>query len=315
VLKVLPWLATIGIAWSLGCFYNVFYGGELSWLRKVYFEKIGFLDNIKAPQRIIFIGGSGVQYSIEAEKVERELGIQAFNFGLQGDLGLNVIFETILPKIRPNDIVVIVPEYLMLLDEDGFGKGNTLFGSGTFGLAIGKPGLGGVSLPTLVEDTWSLGVPGLPVLAKSAIDLVEKGRLTGYFSDPFTEKGDYTIVKTRVRRWDQMTIDNTISDHSYQRLQQFRQELEAKGAHLIIALSWVYVDTKDPATVKNVTTAAKRLAEIAPTLYNPETLNIKNDSSLFADTHYHLLPHARTLRTEELIKQLRPLIKSMPQSP
>lgn len=309
---LLPWAASIGVAWTLGFIYNVYYGGELSWLRKYYWNKVGLLNNINAPRRIIFVGGSGVQYSISAQEIERELGIPAFNFGLQGDIGFNVIFPTILEQVKPNDIVILSPEYLMLLDEDGFGKGKTLFGSGTFGVAIGKPGIGDLDLKTLVEDTWSLGVIGLPAVVKSSLDLIEKGELKGYFSDPITKTGDYTFVKSRIRRWDRMTIDETVSEHSLRRIEQFKRELEAKGARLIITLSWVQVDTKDPTTIENVRDTAKKLEAIAPTLYNKETLNLSSDSSIFADTHYHLLPPGRAVRTEELAKQLRSVIDSHP---
>ena len=34
-LKILPWLIATVAAWSLGFAYNVFYGGDLSWLRKM----------------------------------------------------------------------------------------------------------------------------------------------------------------------------------------------------------------------------------------------------------------------------------------
>jgi hypothetical protein len=46
-----------------------------------------------------------------------------------------------------------------------------------------------------------------------------------------------------------------------------------------------------------------------PLIYNPKTLNLQTDSSLFADTHEHLLPEARIRRSRELVQQLRPIIQ------
>jgi hypothetical protein len=37
--NIFPWLASLGVAWSIGFVYNVIYGGELSWLRMMYEEK------------------------------------------------------------------------------------------------------------------------------------------------------------------------------------------------------------------------------------------------------------------------------------
>lgn len=313
--KLLPWVLSAGIAWSLGFLYNVRYGGELSWLRRVYEQKVTLLNGVNAPGRIILMGGSGVQYSINSEELEKQLGIPVFNFGLQGDIGLNVLCSMMLEKIKPNDIVVLIPEYLMLMDDDGFGEGDTLFGSGTFGLAIGKPGLGGLGGKKLAADAWSLGVPGLKVLTKSAVELVETGKMTGYFSDPITERGDPTFVKLRKGKWWKMTFGQSVSAHSLERIEKFRKELEARGAHLVVSLSWVYTDINDPKTVENIRVSAEKLEQIVPTVYDKNSLNLKDDPSIFADTHYHLLPEPRLVRSRELAEQLRPVIKQFIQSP
>jgi hypothetical protein len=313
--KLLPWVLSAGVAWSLGFLYNVRYGGELSWLRRVYEEKVTLLNQIDAPGRIIFAGGSGVQYSINSEYVEKHLGMPVFNFGLQGDIGLNVTSAMILEKVKPNDIVVLIPEYLMLTDEDGFGQGETLFGSGTFAWAIGKPWLGGLGVKKLVEDAWLLGVPGLKILTRSAVQLAEQGKVTGYFSDPITGQGDPTFVKPRVGKWWKMTVREPVSRHSLQRIEQFQQELAAKGAHLVVSLAWLYADTEDPETRENVRLSAEKLEKIVPTVYNKENLNLKGDASIFADTHYHLLPPARLVRSQELVEQLKPVLKEFKPSP
>jgi len=313
--KLLPWVLSFSTAWFLGFLYNVQYGGELSWLRRLYEQKVTYLNEIHSPGRVILLGGSGVHYTVNSEYMEKELGVPVFNFGLQGDIGLNVICPMILDKVKKGDTIVLIPEYLMLTDEDGFGQGEGLFGSGPFGLAIGKPGLGGLNLKKLAEDTWLLGVPSLRALTKSAVELVEKGKVTGYYADPITKEGDPTFIKPRTGKWWKMKVDKPISPHSLKRIEQFRQELEAKGAHLVISLAWLYADTEDPKTRENVRLSAEALEKIAPTVYNKENLNLKDDSSLFADTHYHLLSRGRLLRSQELVEQLKPVIKQFIQSP
>lgn len=305
-----PWLATVGVAWSLGFFYNVHYGGELKWLLQMYEQKVSFAKQIDAPRRIIFAGGSGVQYSINSQFLEQELKIPVFNFGLQGDLGLNVICPIILEQVRPGDIVVLIPEYLMLLDDDGIGYGDGLFGSVPFSVAIGKPGLGNIPLEQLVSETWLMGVPSLRAIVKTAVDVIQTGKARGYLSDPITEKGDPTVVKHRTGKWKwwARTFDRPVSQHSLKRIAQFQEELKAKGADLVVSLSWVYAKT-DGTTVKNVKKTIEELSNIVPLIYNPKTLNLQTDSSLFADTHEHLLPEARIRRSRELVQQLRPIIQ------
>jgi hypothetical protein len=135
--------------------------------------------------------------------------------------------------------------------------------------------------------------------------VVQKGRLTGYYSDPVTANGDPTVMKKRTKsEWWSLTINNTVSPHSLRRIEQFKQEVEAKGATLVLGLSWIYGSTDDK-TLNNIRKTAAELEKIAPVLYDKETLNVKTDSSLFADTHYHLNPDGRRTRTTELIEQFK----------
>ena len=106
-----------------------------------------------------------------------------------------------------------------------------------------------------------------------------------------------------------MPINRPISRHAAERILQFRQEVEAKGGRLILSLPWVY-GSNGKKTRENVQKTAYVLSQIAPLVYNPETLNIKSDSGLFADTHYHLLPHAREIRAKQLVEQLEPIVKN-----
>jgi hypothetical protein len=155
-----------------------------------------------------------------------------------------------------------------------------------------------------------MGVPSLRAMVKTAVDVIQTGKARGYLSDPITEKGDPTVVKHRTGKWKwwARTFDQPISQYSLKRIAQFQEELKAKGADLVVSLSWVYAKT-DETTVKNVKKTIEELSNIVPLIYNPKTLNLQTDSSLFADTHEHLLPEARIRRSRELVQQLRPIIQ------
>lgn len=301
--KLAPYVIAAGVAWSLGFVYNVYGGGELSWLRKMYEDKMALAAEMKTPKRLLITGGSGAHYTINSQKIAEGLGISVVNLGLDGPVGLDVILPSIIDQVRPGDTVLLIPEYLILVDDDGFGDR-----SAQFSVAIGRPDLGGMPLKQFAQDTWLLGVPSLRSLAKSAVDLVEKGKLAGYYSDPLSDRGDPTVTKERTGEWWRLKIDKPISKHAIKRIEQFKKEVEAKGGTLILSLPWVYA-SQDEKTLANVQKTARALEKIAPTIYEKGTLNLKTDSNLFADTHYHLLPKAREIRAQEIVEQLKPLIE------
>ncbi|MBE9125802.1 MULTISPECIES: hypothetical protein [unclassified Coleofasciculus] len=308
-LKLTSWLAVAAVAWSIGYVYNVRYGGELSWLRMMYEEKIALADQIEAPRRLLITGGSGAHYTINSELLEQELGIPVLNLGIDGPVGLDVILPSILDKVRPGDIVLLIPEYLILWSEDGLGDR-----SAQFGMAIGRPGLGGIPPKQLAQQALLLGTPTLRAATKSAFEVIQTGKMTGYYSDPVDERGDPTVTKERTGKWWELPINEPASKHTIQRIAKFREEVEAKGATLVLSLPWVYART-DEKSVNNVKKTAEELAKIAPLIYDKESLNMKTDSSLFADTHYHLLPESREIRAEEIAKQLRAVIGMQREAP
>ncbi|HAC62955.1 MAG TPA: hypothetical protein DCF68_05320 [Cyanothece sp. UBA12306] len=304
-LKLAPWIIAAGTAWSLGFIYNVYQGGEISSLRGMYFNKIALAAQVKTSPRLIILGGSGAHYSINSEVLEQKLGISVLNMGLDGPVGLNVILPSILKVVRPGDIVLLIPEDLILLDDDGL-----LERSASFGIATGQPGLGGIPVKMFVESFWLQGVATLRSLTKSTVDLLEQGRIVAYYSEPLTSRGDPTADKDRTSEWWEMSITNTISPHAIKRITQFRQEVEDKNATLVLSLPWIYA-SKDSKNINNVQDISRKLGKIAPLVYDETDYNLKSDSSLFADTHYHLTLEARIIRSQQLAKQLKPVLKNL----
>ncbi|QLE56270.1 hypothetical protein [Nostoc sp. TCL26-01] len=301
-LQLSSWLMIAAVAWGVGYLYNARYGGELSWLRIMYEQKKAIASEVKSPKRILIVGGSGAHYTVDAGLMQQQLGIPTINMATDGPVGLDVILASMDDVIRKGDIVVLIPEYLILLEDDGLGDR-----SGQFGVAIGKPGLGGVPAKQLAQDIMLLGVPTLRAVTKSSVEFAQKGRLTGYYSDPITANGDPTVMKQRLKTpWWQLKIKAPVSRHALRSIKEFKEQVEAKGGTLVLGLSWIYAST-DSKTLDNISKTAEKLGEIAPVLYDKQTLNVKTDSSLFADTHYHLNPPGRRTRTTELVEQFRAL--------
>ncbi|MGC1307187.1 MAG: hypothetical protein WA885_08165 [Phormidesmis sp.] len=304
--KPLGWLAVAGLAWGAGFVYNVYMGGEAHWLKGLYENKVAIAASTPEP-KLIVTGGSGAHYTINSDLLAEELNMPVVNLGLDGPLGIDVILASTLETVQPGDIVLLVPEYLILLDEDGFGPK-----SGFFGVAIGQPGLGGVPAKQLALETLQLGIPSLRWAVKSVADLSEEGRFTGYYDGPLTERGDPIETKQRIGDWWPLTIREPISPHALERIAEFKGEVEARGGALILSIPWVYGDVNDERTLENVQKTADALGEIAPLLVDEQTLNIQPEPSLFADTHYHLKPEGREVRSQQLARQLKPLLGDMP---
>lgn len=303
VLKILPWGVAAGVAWTAGCLYNNFSAGLIGRLHTMYSQKIALVSEIKAPKRLILVGGSGVLYSINSEVMQQELGFPVFNLGLDGNLGLNMIFPNVISQIRPGDIVLLIPEYLMLLDETGVGERAVAFGLGAGRIPEN------INPKRFAEDLWISGIPSMRSLVKTSMDLIQKGKIDDYYADPVTANGDPTKTFERKSKWWQMPVERPVTEHSIKRITQFRDEVEAKGAKLILSLPVIYGST-DEKTMANVKETAEKLSQIAPLIYDLQSLNIKTDSKMFADTHYHLQPEERVNRSKELVQELKPLLES-----
>ncbi|MEM9163588.1 MAG: hypothetical protein AAGC54_11040 [Cyanobacteria bacterium P01_F01_bin.4] len=301
--KLWTWLAVVGLAWGLGYLYNVHLGGETRWLKDMYQKKIALAQAVDQP-KILVTGGSGAHYTLNSALIEEQVGRPVINLGIDGPVGLDVILPSVLDEVKPGDTVVLVPEYLILLDDDGFAER-----SGPFSIAIGRPGLGGIPARQLAQDWLMIGVPSLRGAVKSTMDLIEQGKLTGYYDDPLTPQGDPTVEKERVGDWWQQVIKKPVSQHSVDRIRQFKAEVESRGGTLILSLPWVYAEDTGK-TLDNIQATAEALGEIAPLLYEADTFNIQTDVSLFADTHYHLTAEARTLRSQQLADQLQEVLST-----
>ena len=304
--KYLSWLAAAGLAWGAGVVYNVYLGGEAHWLKGLYQQKMAIAADVSEP-KLIVTGGSGAHYTVNSELLSEEIGRPVVNLGLDGPLGLDVILASVLESVKPGDTVLLIPEYLILQPADsGFQEGFREK-SGMFVLAIGQPRTGGVPAKQLALNLVQLGVPSLRWTVKSVSDLATEGRFTGYYDGPLTEAGDPIETKSREGEWWSLQVKRA-SPHAIERIAQFKAEVEGKGGNLVLAAPWIYSEEPSEKTLENITETVERLEEIAPVLIDEDSLNIQKDSALFADTHYHLKPEAREMRSQQLARQLKPLL-------
>ena len=93
------------------------------------------LEKIKKSknQKIIFVGGSNLGFGLNSERIEKEIGIESFNFGLHGGIGIKKPIDDISKFLNHEDIVIFSPEYSNLkLNHFEFEKYNIEFIDFTF---------------------------------------------------------------------------------------------------------------------------------------------------------------------------------------
>jgi hypothetical protein len=80
------------------------------------------LEKNRNKKKIIFIGGSNLAMGINSNQIKSSFpNYQIINYGHRFQYGLNFYLSEIKPYINRNDIVVVVPEYQLILD-DYFGN-------------------------------------------------------------------------------------------------------------------------------------------------------------------------------------------------
>jgi hypothetical protein len=303
LLKFSSWIAVISLAWTAGYIYQMYFPqGEMGWVCSIYRQKIQKARNVESSGRLLIVGGSGTHFSVDAKKLTQTLGIPVFNMGLHGSLGLDAIIASTVDEIHKGDVVLLIPEYHLLWDDDGVDR----MAAG-FGVRIGHPSFGKVNSEEIAQEAMLAGNPTLRSLTGSFLEVIRNQKSVQYYSDELNAYGDPVELKIRNTNLQAMEIKGQISKYASWRLKQFRKQVEASGASLIIGLPWTFA-TEDDKVVRNVQEVVEELTKIAPLLYEPDSLNLKTDRTLFGDSVYHLGYKGRKLRSLELSQQLKPLL-------
>lgn len=64
--------------------------------------------------KMIFVGGSSSLHGVDSSVVEKAIEVPVFNTGLYGGLGLQFMLDSVRAVIKPNDLVIVAPEYQLM---------------------------------------------------------------------------------------------------------------------------------------------------------------------------------------------------------
>ena len=80
-------------------------------------DKQNLLNKTPSP-RIVLVGGSNLALGIESEQFKKKLNLNPINLGLHADLGYEYMIKSIIPGIKENDIIILIPEYEYILEKE-----------------------------------------------------------------------------------------------------------------------------------------------------------------------------------------------------
>jgi hypothetical protein len=79
-------------------------------------DKLARLEHC-AGRRLIVAGGSNVAFGIHSPTLEQATGLEPVNLGLHASLGLDHPLQCVWQHARRGDVVVLIPEYELLIDD------------------------------------------------------------------------------------------------------------------------------------------------------------------------------------------------------
>ena len=266
-------------------------------------EKFERLHIVKPP-RLIMVGGSNVAMGIESEILEKRLRITPVNMGINGGVGLRFMLDNIKPLLRPGDVAVIIPEYEQLTSIFNGDINLARYLSASPGAWRGLRSYKQVlvilyHLPQLVQiQFWewirSLGGP--------LVEPVYSARAYNRFGDMVSHLGRTSprdMSTARILTGGKTRVDA----EALRELEEFNLYAKQRGITSLITFPSLTVNAyKDQHRVIGMIYERIKSGTTIPVISKPEENTYP--SELFYDTAYHLNEKGRSLRTEQLAREL-----------
>jgi len=269
----------------------------------MYQQKHKLCQNVSG-KKIIFVGGSGVLYSVDAKLLESQnTGYHIINMGLSAGLGLKFNLNEIKPYINSGDLVVLIPEHINFQ--------NGPHGSVATLLAIN-------SVPkTFITTPWehlkyllySFGLEFIPTKCQNYVnDFV----LYVTKSAPSMSHNGDIITHTSVRDVSKMPLTCGVEyeKNSYKDtvalLEEFNNYCIKREAYAMFAFSAIPA----PQYEKNKSQLASLYSNLSndikiPILSKPE--HYVYPSSFFDDTVYHMNMKSKAVNSLKLLGHMKDL--------
>jgi hypothetical protein len=247
------------------------------------------------PPRIVLAGGSNLAFGIDSETIQNTLHIPVVNMGLSANIGLGRILDDITPLLKPGDILVIAPEYILF---------ESLYNGDAAAFAL----IFDIRRYPLIAHITVYGIPAdfLAYVQTKLLKMIPRPpNPLAYSRDGFNEYGDYVKhLETENQSFDlQPSLMEKINHRYLERFFRLTTLFAERGITVLVS----YPSYEETAFHES----AQFIAELDKALRAEKTLQVISTpedycfpTDYFYDTKYHLNAKGREIRTARLIQDL-----------
>jgi hypothetical protein len=274
-------------------------------------DKHALLKNAQSP-KIVFVGGSNLSFGLDSRRISEEFQMPVVNMGIHGGIGLRYMMNDVLPYVKKNDVIILVPEYDQFYSQVYYGNVELvsilfdIFPQGKQFISIRQWQI----LAPYVFKYSGTKIKTIPMILISKF--MPKSKIIGiYDRHSFNNFGDAYI------HWDKASEivscsgkcsgKETVNAFAFSEIKEFKNHLQKSGAELII-LPPVYQEcsfNNQQYIINKIETHLKenKLAYLTP------PLRYRFADNLIYNTTYHLNKQGVDLRTDRVIEDLRMRIR------
>lgn len=293
---------------GLFCIKNPYVEEDLLWALPY---KHTLLKNTQSP-KIVFVGGSNLSFGLDSRRISEAFEMPVVNMGIHGGIGLRYMMNDVLPYVKKDDVVVLVPEYKQFYTSLYYGN-NALV---SILFDIFPQGIQFISIKhwyKLAPHVIRSATTRIVNIPNGLINRLKPGStpIGDYDRHSFNNFGDtYThwhkknkIVSCSKKCSGEETVDEFVLSE----IKEFRSHLQRNGAELIV-LPPIYQEcsfNNQQYIIKKIETQLKG-NKIS---YLTDPLRYKFADCLFYDSIHHLNKRGVDLRTTRVIEDLRMRIR------
>ncbi len=266
-----------------------------------------------ASPKIVLVGGSGVSSGIDSTVISNAFQRPVVNMSVNAGMGIPFMLNEVREALREGDVVVLIPEYKLMLLHDSFRGGNALVRVVLeFDPASRRymtPRMWWDIFPAIVSHAYDLGThPGriFPPRKKTLERAAERLRNNPYSTNFINAAGDayghwdlpQKTIKPDVYDWP----DAALTPAAGRALAGFKREMEARGV-MVVFLPPAFEERSYRASVPAITSLTNGLAACGMAYDAPPERYVLPDA-WFYDSPYHPLRAGVEYRTRRMVEDI-----------
>ncbi len=269
-------------------------------------DKNKLLEHTPSP-RIVFVGGSNLSLGLDSKRISEKFSMPVVNMGIHAGFGLLFILNDVMPYIRKDDLIILVPEYQQYFHPVYYGD-ITLVSLLVEAYPEGCKHLSTKQFLTLLPNIVKYsGTKWVRFPRNTWEDLSHKAEVdSGYTRFAFNQYGDSEILwnkKYNIPFYPQkLGPEDEINPEMIRDILSFKKSVEEKGGKLLL-LPPVYQETSYN-NLKPMIEEIKSNPVIQEMNPDFEPSRYMLPDSIFYDTPYHINKQGVDIRTTKVIEDL-----------